>query len=72
MSYILLVGGFLMCIFRKQFAKSAMKNQNRTWGFRFGEEKVKIAEVFAFLAGLGFMIISLLDIFGVIHIRKSF
>lgn len=36
--------GVLMILFRRRIARFSVSMQNRTWGFRFGEDTVRFTE----------------------------
>jgi uncharacterized membrane protein (Fun14 family) len=63
--------GCVMLIFRKSFASLIIDFQNRVWGFRFGEREKKASIFVIVIVGLGFITLSLLAIFGVIHKRGT-
>jgi hypothetical protein len=46
------VGGALVW-HRDAFARFAMRSQNRTWGFKFGEREERVSRAIAALAGIG-------------------
>jgi hypothetical protein len=46
------VMGVLLVVFRKPFARDAVRQQNAFWGFRFGEREVRISERVAVLVGI--------------------
>ena len=66
---IFIVIGCAKLIFRKSFASMIIDSQNRMWGFGFGEREKKASAFVIVIVGLGFIVISLLAIFGVIHKR---
>ncbi len=47
--------GCLLIFFRKAYARYVIREQNRIWGFKFGETQVKISEIVAILVGTGFI-----------------
>jgi len=65
-----IVVGVLMIVFRKPFARKAVRQQNAFWGLRMGERDVRISELVAVPIGIGFKVLGvwmLLDAFGVLH-----
>ena len=65
-----IVVGILMIVFRKPFARKAVRDQNAFWGLRMGERDVRITELVAVPIGIGFIVIGvwmLLGAFGVLH-----
>jgi len=65
-----IVVGVLMIVFRKPFARKAVRQQNAFWGLRMGERDVRISELVAVPIGIGFIVLGvwmLLDAFGVLH-----
>lgn len=65
-----LVGGAALLVFRKQFARACIANQNRLWGFHFGARDVKRAEIVAVIAAIGWIVMGLLALTGVIHMKQ--
>jgi hypothetical protein len=60
----LVLGGTLIT-FRSSFARLIVREQNRTWGFRFGDRTVKGAELVCVVVGIaafGFGILAFLRI----------
>ena len=65
-----IVVGVLMIVFRKPFARKAVRQQNAFWGLRMSERDVRISELVAVPSGIGFKVLGvwmLLDAFGVLH-----
>ena len=65
-----IVVGVLMIVFRKPFARKAVRQQNAFWGLRMSERDVRISELVAVPIGIGFIVLGvwmLLDAFGVLH-----
>lgn len=60
----LTIGGALLIIFSKTFAKAHIKSQNRAWGFKFGEKEEKETIFVSRLIGLIAILMALLDFFG--------
>ena len=44
--------GFCVVVFRKPFAREAIRQQNDFFGFRFGEREVRRTEYIAMLGGI--------------------
>ena len=61
--------GVSLLVFREQFAKKCMKDQNRTWGLRFGEREIRVTEVVTVIVGLGFIICGVLCLLGIGKVR---
>jgi hypothetical protein len=57
-------GGIFLLWFRKEFASFCIMDQNRLWGFRFGERTTRLTEVVVVVSGLGFVIFGLLALLG--------
>ena len=71
-TFIFLVGlsiGIYLLVFRKQFARSCIKDQNRLWGFHFGEREVWISEIVAVIVGFGFILFAVLAALGVGRVK---
>ena len=65
-----IVVGILMIVFRKPFARKAVRDQNAFWGLRMGERDVRITELVAVPIGIGFIVIGVwmpLGALGVLH-----
>jgi hypothetical protein len=65
-----IVVGLLMIVFRKPFARKAVRDQNAFWGLRMGERDVRISELVAVPIGISFIVMGvwmLLDALGVLH-----
>jgi hypothetical protein len=65
-----IVVGVLMIVFRKPFARKAVRDQNAFWGLRMGERDVRISELAAVPIGIGFIVMGvwmLLDALEVLH-----
>ena len=58
----ILAGGSLI-IFCKFFARLVIKQQNKFWGFHFGNHGIKVAEIVSIIVGIGFIIIGILSLF---------
>jgi hypothetical protein len=70
MSVIAMLVGVGLIIFRGRFAQYTIRQQNRVWGFRFGENATRSAEVVALIVGVGFLTIGILAILGVIQPKQ--
>jgi hypothetical protein len=66
---VALLVGCLLLLFHKASARRAMQDQNRLWGFHFGEREVRISQVISIIVGAGFAILGLLAILGIVHFR---
>jgi hypothetical protein len=51
--------GVLIIVFREPFARMTVREQNRFWGFKFGESQVQISKVIAIIVGMGAFLIGL-------------
>lgn len=63
---ILVAVGCAAAIFRKEFVDASFTFQNRAFGFRFSEKKVRANERFVFLTGVLFIAIGILSLLGII------
>jgi hypothetical protein len=59
--------GCALLIWRKRFAAAVVREQNRMWGFRFGQREERISLFVATLVGIGFLTIGILGLLGLIH-----
>lgn len=66
-----IVLGVIMLMFRKPFARSAMRQQNEVFGFRFGEREVGISEFIILLVAIFFVVFGLLSLLGILEVRLS-
>ena len=62
------IGGMLLW-FRKEFAVSCTMDQNRLWGFRFGERSTRLTEVVVVICAFGAIVAGLLCLLGVGRIK---
>lgn len=67
---ILLLVGCAMILWRDRFARKTIEEQNRVWGFRFGEREEKRTKLIVFVVGTGFIIFGLLALSGVWEFRS--
>jgi len=67
MSVIAVVVGVGLILLRRPFSHYALRQQNRVWGFRFGDNARRSAEVFALVVGIGFVTIGILATLGIIR-----
>ena len=58
--------GLVLTLARERFARWAIKGQNATWGFRFGQREVDAAESAAVVVGVAAVLFGLLALIGVI------
>lgn len=63
--------GLVMLMFRKPFARSAMRQQNEVFGFRFGEREVRISEYVIFLVAIFFVVFGFLSLLGILEMKPS-
>ena len=56
------VGGGAMMVFNRSFATTVIRQQNKFWGFHFGDRDIKIARVFAIVGGTVFFVIGFLSL----------
>jgi hypothetical protein len=66
-----LIGSGLL-IWRKLFAAAVVGEQNRMWGFRFGDREERMSVIAVIIAGSGFLAIGILSLLGFIHCKRSF
>lgn len=59
--------GVGLIVLRKRFARYTIRQQNRVWGFQFGENARRSAEVVALVVGVGFVTMGILATLGVIR-----
>ncbi len=67
MSVIAVLVGASLVLLRKRFAQYTIRQQNRVWGFRFGDSATRSAEVVALVVGIGFVAIGILATLGIIR-----
>ena len=67
---ILLLVGCAMILWRDRFARKTIEEQNRVWGFRFGEREEKRTKLIVFVVGMGFIVFGLLALSGVWQFRS--
>jgi hypothetical protein len=58
-----LLVGFSFVIFFKFFAQFTIEQQNKSWGFHFGNRAIKLAQITYIIVGIGFIVISILSFF---------
>lgn len=51
-----------MVIFQKYFGKFIIVQQNKFWGFHFGDREAKITGTISVIVGIGFIILGLISI----------
>ncbi len=61
--------GCLMVFFRKPFAGRIIREQNRFWGFHFGESELRLSMVISAVVGIGFIVFALLLLFQIIRFK---
>jgi hypothetical protein len=66
-SIIAILTGLALLIWRRRFAAAVVREQNRMWGFHFGQREERISTFMATLVGIGFLTIGVLGLFGLIH-----
>ena len=59
--------GLLSIIFYKKLSIWAVKSQNATWGFHFGEKERKGFQITFFIVGIIFVVLGLLSLLGITH-----
>lgn len=64
-----LLAGCLMMFLYKSFARIVIGQQNKFWGFHFGEREIKITEVVSIIAGIGFIVFALLSFLQMIRFK---
>jgi len=67
MSVIAVVVRVGLILLRRPFSQYALRQQNRVWGFRFGDNARRSAEVVALVVGIGFVTIGILATLGIIR-----
>lgn len=50
-----LMAGMALLVYRKEFARNVVRDQNRLWGFRFGEREARRSEPIVVLVAVGFL-----------------
>jgi|Deesub1362A_J573_1020465.scaffolds.fasta_scaffold02076_3 hypothetical protein len=68
-SLFLLIFGFALMFFSRNFAEYAVRSQNWLWGFHFGEKEVKNTQKIAFVCGLIFSLLSVFTLIGVVRFK---
>ncbi len=63
--------GLALLIWRKRFTAAVVREQNRMWSFHFGQREERISIFIAVLVGIGFLIIGILSLFGLIHWKQG-
>lgn len=66
-SIISVLVGCGLLFWRKRFAAAVVKEQNRMWGFHFGEREERISVIVAIIVGSGFLTIGIFGLSGFIH-----
>ena len=66
---VFLLAGIAMIIWRKQYTRFIIESQNRVWGYKFGNREIRATKFVIILVGTGFIVSSLLALFGLIHFR---
>lgn len=61
--------GCLIVVLRKFFSNLIIKQQNKFWGFHFGEVTTKTTEFVSLIVGAGFIIMGLLFVFRIIRFK---
>jgi len=59
--------GCELLLWRNRFAATVVKEQNRMWGFHFGEREERISVIVAIIVGFGFLGVGILGLLGFIH-----
>ncbi len=59
--------GLALLILPKRFAAAVVREQNRMWGFHFGQREERISIFMSILVGGGFLIIGIVGLLGLIH-----
>ena len=67
MSVIAVLVGASLVLLRKRFAQYTIRLQNRVWGFQFGENARRSAEVVTLIVGVGFVTMGILATLGIIR-----
>ena len=62
-----ILAGCVLIIWRRWFGALVVRNQNRMWGFRFGEREERISAFVATVVGLGFLAVGILGSLGFLH-----
>jgi purine-cytosine permease-like protein len=66
-SIISVLVGCALLMWRKQFAAAVAREQNRMWGFHFGQREERISLFMAIIVGIGFLTIGILGLLGLIY-----
>jgi NADH:ubiquinone oxidoreductase subunit 5 (subunit L)/multisubunit Na+/H+ antiporter MnhA subunit len=61
--------GSLLLLLRRPFGRFIVEQQNRAWGFKFGEHAVFSAATVSAIVGTGFVVVGLLAVIGLIKFR---
>lgn len=61
---IFVILGTVMAFFNKYLSRYAIDEQNRVWGFKFGEREIKITRPFILIGGILFSAIGISTFFG--------
>lgn len=56
---ICLIIGMGLILSNRVFAKIIIKEQNNTWGFKFGETQIKLTRILSILVGMAFIIFAI-------------
>ena len=67
---ISLLVGCTVLLWRESLARYTIEEQNRFWGFEFGEREVKRTKIIAVAVGTGFVILGLLFLSGTWEFRS--
>jgi len=64
----LIVGLYLM-LYRERFARYVIKNQNRTLGFKFADNKIKSTKIISLITGFFFIVFGMFLLLAVINFK---
>ncbi len=56
--------GCVLILFRERIAQTVIRNQNKTWGFSFGDVEADLSEAVAVFAGVTAIGLGMLMLFG--------
>jgi hypothetical protein len=66
-SVVAVLIGLGLMIWPRKFASIIIRDQNRFWGFNFGEKEVRGSTIVCFVVGLGFVTLSVLSLLGIVE-----
>lgn len=66
---VALIVGLCLIVYRDRFAKYIIKNQNKTWGFKFADNEITSSKVILLVIGFMIIVIGLLSLLHIIKFK---